>query len=183
MMQQPLNSHHAYLIALGLSESTSQAVAAIRTDLWRTDHRLSFRILNPLIPLVWSTQQLVFSPNVHFSSPPKSVVFTQLTQNCVGMFLQTEDEQWDSYLQNLRTYLRSLPECEIPHDRFLPPIPLVEGPFIGVQKETGSEKSQNLDPQIMNNDWRLQQYAMHWTEKEQQITHLHYRLEIDRHLI
>jgi hypothetical protein len=183
MEKQPRIEAKGFLLALGLSQTASQRITAIRSRLWQSTGDLSFRFLPPIIPLTWSQFRLIDFEREHVHMPPKNVEFSRIAIDGYSLYLASDSYGWATYINRLRQYFTDFVDTSTSIVK--PRYPLVpsDGPFLGNLETFAAETMEMLDHIIVNKDWRLQQYELEWIEDEGRFIRLKYSLLTNIHIV
>lgn len=178
MEKESYRTGSGYLLALGLSEAASHSITTMRNHYWRTGGDLTFRLLPPHIPLVWSLSPFPDFAKIHVPIPPKDLFFSRIDSVGKTLYLASDTIGWTAYVQKIRQYL-----ADFVGEPFSPPMEVVDGPYLGSLSSTGTQDSRKLDAAVTNRDWRLQHYAIEWVEEKGVLVHLKHTVLSDIHLI
>ncbi|WP_422477410.1 hypothetical protein [Pleomorphochaeta sp. DL1XJH-081] len=183
MEKQPRIEANGFLLALGLSQTASQRIMAIRSRLWKSTGDLSFHFLPPIIPLIWSQSRLMEFERMQIPCPPKHVEFSRIARDGYSLYLASDSNGWDTYINRLRHYLSDFAETPTNKMKLRYPLAPSDGPFLGYVETSIGDTMEMLDHIIGNKDWRLQQYELEWIEDEGRYIHLKYSLLTNIHIV
>jgi len=173
MMEENGKESNHHLISLGLSVQATSAVQTLRTHLWRSTGDLSFQVLFPTIPLLWSLLPIRSLADIHLELPPTPLIFEEPVSSHGSLFLATHAPDWSTWFAQTNTAYHRI--VEEPYEQ--EPFPTGIGIYLG-----RSEHPEPCNP-VVNNNWRLQLSQVSWIQREAEIIHVRHTLVEERHLV
>ena len=174
-MNESQSTATAYLLALGLSKRASYQIETLRRRYWQKTGDISFLMLPPIVPLVWSATSFGPFHALDIESPPTPLVFTDVAI-CNNFAYSVPGTEYPFVLpEGIRNDTSDV------H----PPLPSFGGIFLGsdVYPSPFEGSQMGMEEPVIITSWRLEHYGVQWITDQNSLVHVHHQLLFSHHLV